>query len=347
MSGFGMGFLDPLQRMKRFRDVPPEENDMFEPYDPPMEEDIGPSMETEDVGEFSPDETLTVRPSAAQQSTMGLEDWLGRRPQRAQYEPSVGRKILAGFAGFLTGLQNPAQGAAVARGIKGNKYQEALEDWRTEGKAIGEVGELGQKMAETERKGAANKMTYDSAMEGIKQRRDAEAQRHKDRLSAATTDQEKAAEVVRHNKAQEASAKEQNAIDTRFAGAREKTAEAYAGRMNKLNERGQRVKSSDMDEAFWSSVEELITEMMPEAESAVIRDPKTQQIIGWAPNLKLENEEMHSKAFGTNKFQILKDQAMKRARKKLQGLELDEEPGDIPLDFELPGAGVPRRQRIP
>lgn len=302
-----------------------EDDDLFSPVPPGEGDEIYSQMELDDDVQ-EPEE----------KAPMGdYQDWLGRRPKREDYKPSTGRKILAGLAGFLAGLQNPAAGAAVTRGIAHGKYEGALQDWQEEGKAIGDVAELGQKYAETERKGAANKMTYEASMTGIKQREEAEQLRHIDRKEKAVDDRSKNAEELRHNQELEKIQQEKNRIDAREAGASETRASAYKSRMEDLNKKGSRVKYTDAEDAFWDSVEELAVEMMPEAEEYIERDSKSGKAIGWKADLNLSPEEV-------SKFQILKNEAAKKARRKLENLELDDNDPASSYDIELP---PPMRRR--
>ena len=109
-------------------------------------------------------------------------------PSRGDYKPSVGRRILGGLAGFLTGLKDPAMGARVGASIVQAPYEQALEEWKTKGgalqhlagveqdigadelKAGGEYGRLSARMEELNAKKDQINKNYDVALRNAKNR---------------------------------------------------------------------------------------------------------------------------------------------------------------------------------
>lgn len=72
-----------------------------------------------------------------------LEDYMGRRPTREQFGNSLGRKILAGVVGLGTAAK---QGGAAAyktvSGILDEPYNEAVQDYNSEGRYINDYAKL-------------------------------------------------------------------------------------------------------------------------------------------------------------------------------------------------------------
>lgn len=65
-------------------------------------------------------------------------------PTRDQYEPSTGRRIGAGIAGFFTGLGNAKAGMDVAREIHDKPYTDAYNDWYNKATAAGKEAGIEQ-----------------------------------------------------------------------------------------------------------------------------------------------------------------------------------------------------------
>ena len=318
---------DPEEQRRRMQmdtlGAPPQDPTMFEPETPTTR--VLPSVEVAGEGNRPMDQILSQ-----------YRDWLSQRPTREAYEPGTGRKIAAGLLGFLGGLQNPEAGYKITRGILDKPYDEAVEDWQQEGKGLGEVGKLAQDMSETGRKRASDVMSFMTAEErnaaaraATDQRERAENLRHADRVAAAKTNEDKAAEDERHNKAMEEIDQTRNSIAGRLAGAREKTADAYAQRVTDLGEgKGTQKKIgsySDMNEALNDSLQEMEAQYPDLEKYFDIKDNPQTGLKTYVPKTGLAPvDQMRMEA-------MLKD-AKARARKKLEGLWGVE---DLP-DTEMP-----------
>lgn len=223
------------------------------------------------------------------------QDWMGRRPTRESVKPSTGRRIAAGLAGFLVGLKDPRLGIQLSSGIANQPYDQAMEQWQGEGKALGEVGKFGQDIEETKRKREATatgfeetRQRIDATMKGVEQRRDAENQRHQDRLAGITDDNLRRAEIARHNKALEGLAREANKIRGQEAAARTTTANAYAERVGQLGEDVKQPKP--LPAHYRAAVMDSIGEMLvkyPDYSKYFIRDPRNKSIIMPKPGMNL------------------------------------------------------------
>lgn len=65
-----------------------------------------------------------------------LSGYLDEQPDRDDFIPSKKRKVGSILAGFLTGMVNPAAGAAVTRGVLDKPYEDQLESWERKGAPI-------------------------------------------------------------------------------------------------------------------------------------------------------------------------------------------------------------------
>lgn len=231
-------------------------------------------------------------------------DWLGQMPARKQYEPSTGRKILAGLVGFLGGLQSPEAGARITEGILDKPYNEAVGDWQLRGKAIGNVGELGQRFAETGRKRASDIMKHTeagdrikTAREAIGQRMTAENLRHSDRLAAAKNDAERNAARKEHEQALIKLKQESNSIDRMEAETHKATQQSYSSRVTALNEKDKLGKGEKgvpyktQQEAQMDSIIELLNEY-PKMNKFFARDKDNPLNIYPKPGQDLSPEDM-------------------------------------------------------
>jgi len=267
------------------------------------------------------------------------KDWMARRPNREDTEPSTGRQILAGLAGFLSGIGDPQAGGRVTSGILEGPRRRAMEDWEGEGKAIGEVGKFGQDISETRRKREADVMGYEGTQgrieaqrSAIEQRREAEDLRHEDRMDALTEDGARRKETGRHNKELEKLADEANRIRAIEAGARKTSAGAYASRVGALNKKGE-ADGKPLPPHYRQAVMDSIGEMMaeyPDASKWFIRDPRNKSVVVPRPGLKLSPPD-------AARFRAFLEDAKTRAKKNL-GISENEDDVDEydPLRQELP-----------
>jgi len=271
------------------------------------------------------------------------KDWMGRRPiqESEEYKPSTGRKIASGLLGFLSGLGNPEAGGRVTEALLNDKYNRAKGNWEEEGKALGEVGKFSQGVSETRRKRESGILGFEGTQarveatrSGIEQRKSAETTRHQDRMANLTSENERAAEVKRHNKELEVISKERNRISGVEAGARTTSANAYASRVENLNERpdagtGKEPPYNAKQQALHDSIGEMLAEY-PDAEQWFARSPKDKSKLYLKPGLKLSPvDAQRLRAF-------LKD-AEARSKKKL-GSDQGPDPVDDynPLRMDIP-----------
>lgn len=83
------------------------------------------------------------------------------RPRREDYQPSTGRKVLAGIAGGLTGLTSgAAQGAKTVQDITEGPYRRAVEDYQTELEPIKQGVGFEKAFNETARKRLNDRQGY-------------------------------------------------------------------------------------------------------------------------------------------------------------------------------------------
>jgi hypothetical protein len=251
--------------------------------------------------------------------------WLAERPSRTQYEAGTGRKILAGLVGFLGGLRGgPETAMKLTRSIVDDPYNEAVEDWQGRGKSLGDVGKLAQDISETQRKRSGDIMDFMSAdervkaaREAIKQRADAEDQRHNDRITSAKTEAERAAEVKRHNQEMEGIASTRNRIDQMDAEAHKTTAEAYKSRVGALNTGAGTEKKigsySDMTEALNDSLQEMEAQYPDLEKYFDIKDNPATGMKTYVPKTGLAPVDQQ-------RMEAMLADAQKRARKKLEGV---------------------------
>ena len=205
---------------------------MLAPEAPPVEGVGG----VEDFGVIQAPEIRGMGPSPTADVGKQYQDWMSRMPTREETEPSTGRKIAGGIAGFLAGLGGGAGMAErTTSGILEGPRRRAMSDWQDEGAALKDVGTYTTTAAETERKGTADVMRLEginrrvtAARESIEQRKTAEDQRHSDREAAQRTDQEVADDNRRHDKEMESIAQEGNRIDEIFGAAATSRAESAA-----------------------------------------------------------------------------------------------------------------------
>lgn len=159
-----------------------------------------------------------------------LENYLGRRPTREQFGNSLGRKLLAGLTGFTSGLQfgpggqvhaDPARSFAITSRIADEPFNEAMQDYNSEGRQVYDYAKLKEssrqrelagmvsqiRMQETERANRAREAGVD-VLRGIQSDREkAYAQGILDRTSEREAGrqfrQSQLEETTRHNKAME------------------------------------------------------------------------------------------------------------------------------------------------
>ena len=261
------------------------------------------------------------------------KDWQSRMPTRESTEPSTKRKIFAGLAGFLGALGSPEAGGRITSGILEGPRRRAMSDWEAEGASLGKVGEFAQNVSETRQKRESDVLGYEgtekrveATLEGVKQRRDAEDTRHRDRLAGMTEDSEKRKEVARHNKAVEGIANEANRIREISAGASKTSAEAYAkkgvaGGKNPL-----------LSPAYRQAVMDAIGQMKaenPDVGKWFIQNPRNPSQIVPRPGIKLSPPD-------ADRFRAFLEDARKRAK---ENLDIEDEDGveDYnPLRQEVP-----------
>lgn len=97
--------------------------------------------------DFLPDEenlSLENLQDPEETALAGLKAHLTKRPDRRDYRPSGGRKILSGLAAALAAASgtNPMQAAQFARDRNNRKFTEANEDWMLEGNKLKELAQI-------------------------------------------------------------------------------------------------------------------------------------------------------------------------------------------------------------
>ena len=278
------------------------------------------------------------------------QEWLSRRPERP--DPSTGRKILGGVAGFLAGMGGGgAAGAAVNRRIQYGDYNQDVADWKEEGVALSDVGNYAEKVGEEERLRSGDVMDYktgqdrvSTAYSAIEQRAEAENQRHQDRKAAAKTDAENSTETIRHNKEQEKLAGERDATNKRFAGTSETRAATGTAREKRLSEAGPQGQDLGSYPQGQQAFRDALMEMMLESpmEMAqfwdktgnILDPPEATGALWWLE----EPQGLNPAEF--SEYESFKEEAEKRALERLRMTKNDL--GDV--DVYSKGG---RRQEIP
>ena len=283
-----------------------------------------PEGGVEDFGVVQAPEIRGMPPSPTAGVSAQYQDWMSRRPEREDTDPSTGRKILGGVAGFLAGLGGgPAAAQQVTSGILEGPRNRAMTDWKEEGEALKDVGTYTTAAAESERKGRSDVMRLEginrrvtAARESIAQRESAEQSRHSDREAADLTDNERLAETKEHNDALEKIAKEKNEIDRIFGAAATSRAESAATEAGKPPTPGKLGGYTDLSNAMMDSLKEMMAiypGMAKYFRAVGDRDVVLQKKSFDDP---LDQRELRG---------FLED-AKKRARDKLKSLQGDVEP---------------------
>lgn len=65
-----------------------------------------------------------------------IDDYISRRPELSDYQPSLGRKLGAFALGALSGLRSPEVAYQNAQRVRMDPYNNALTDWKAEGQNI-------------------------------------------------------------------------------------------------------------------------------------------------------------------------------------------------------------------
>lgn len=124
---------------------------------------------------FAPSETETTTPlnndgfmfqQPAEYDTPMLDQYkqhLGTNPNRADYNPGKGYKILSGIASFFGNYDNPANAYSQTRGMLDEPYQRARADFRDKGSILGELADVEQKDIAT--KVTNRKVAYDQMLD--------------------------------------------------------------------------------------------------------------------------------------------------------------------------------------
>ena len=98
---------------------------------------------------------LTIRPTPPSESPLRslyekTAEYYSRRPDEAQYKPSLGRKILGTVVGALASRGNPERAARISQSIGYSKYNKAMQDWQEEGQGLKAVEPIAHQISQEE-----------------------------------------------------------------------------------------------------------------------------------------------------------------------------------------------------
>lgn len=296
-----------------------------------------------DLTSFQPEPEVIQAPRILGTQDQTMQDilqqkreWAGRMPTYDQNKPSTKRQILGGLAGFLTALANPQAGAAVTEGIIRGPYRRKVGEWEREGKAIGEVGALGQDISATQQRRESDILGYEGTQgkietqrSAIEQRREAENLRHEDRMGQLTADSDKRKETARHNKVIESLAGESNRIRTIEAGARKTSAEAYSRSVDAREKPGAKPLPPQYRQAVMDAMGEMLA-ADPYAQQWFTRDPKNKDQIIVKPGLQI------TEPADLQRFKTFLERAKARGRRAIYPEEETDVQEYNPLRQEVP-----------
>lgn len=300
-------------------ETPPPEEDFFSPHPTHMQQNkqenfIGGYNETPRVdtpayqaqgyegatGEVAPVDSVGTDPH----STLSrFAAWAQRKPKREDYKVGTMDKIAAGLSSFASGFTGSPIGDRAAHQLLHGRFDDAMNDWMDEGKALKEVGTLGQKFAQTDAVAGGNIMDYNAKL--MKNKTDmeknlADIQDSKRRHEAAMkkieveggNTQNKNAEILRHNKELEGLLKQQNSIKSEANAIDRIQANAYAAGVAAKGKGGDQKVTGDMYNTQQKATADAVKAMLADPQFADMRkiftvDPATGVVT---PNMDEINE---------------------------------------------------------